>query len=327
MEVLGLTKTLITGGLGFIGFHLAKLLSEKGEKITLCDNQFRGKLDAEVKDFLKRTNSKYINIDLAEKDQFHILDRDYDKIYHLAAINGTKYFYEIPETVLRINLLSVINLLDWVKETSCKNILFSSSSEAYSGTIQKFGWNIPTEELIPLSIEDVTNPRYSYGGSKIAGELLFINYGKRYNLNTRIIRLHNIYGERMGEEHVVSEFFKKIVDKADPFTILGGEETRTFIYVGDGVEAMRLIMDTEKTSGQIINVGNETGEIKIKDLAKIMFEIAGVNPGVEIKNAPKGSVTRRCPSISKLTNLTGYYPETSLKEGLKKTYEWYKQKI
>jgi len=258
-----LTKALITGGLGFIGFHLAKHLHEKGDKVIICDNQFRGKIDDEIKKFLKKNDVEYIDMDMTDKKDFEKLDSNYDAIYHLAAINGTKYFYQMPEEVLRVNLLSTINLLEWIKDTSCKDVLFSSSSEVYSGTIQKFGWKIPTEEDVPLCIEDVNNPRYSYGGSKIAGELLFMNYGRKYSLNTRIVRFHNIYGERMGYEHVIPEFFKRIFDKVDPFPIYGGNETRSFIYVGDGVRAARLVMENEKIKNQIINIGNETEEITI----------------------------------------------------------------
>lgn len=325
MGGLELSKALITGGLGFIGFHLAKHLAEKGDKVTICDNQFRGKLDGEVTAFLEKTGSKYVNLDMTEKAEFEKLEMDYDRIYHLAAINGTRYFYEIPETVLRVNIVSVINLLDWVKETKCKDLLFSSSSEAYSGTIQKFGWEIPTGEDVPLCIDDVQNPRYSYGGSKIAGELLFLNYGKVYSLNVRIVRFHNIYGERMGYEHVIPEFCKRILDNTDPFPIFGGKETRSFIYVGDGVRATRLIMESESTKGEIINIGNETNEITIKELAERLFKVANVSPRIEIKEAPKGSVERRCPSIKKLIRLTGYSETVSLDEGLKRTFEWCKK--
>ena len=320
-----MTKSLITGGLGFIGFHLAKYLVDKGDEVTICDNQFRGRLDDEVKVFLHKTGSKYIKLDMTEKSQFKYIDIDYDRIYHLAAINGTKYFYEMPETILRTNILSVINLLDWVKETSCKNILFSSSSETYSGTLQKFGWQIPTAEDVPLCIEDVNNPRYSYSCSKIAGEMLFLNYGKKYSLNVRIVRYHNVYGERMGYEHVIPEFFKRILDKAEPFPIFGGNETRSFIYVSDGVEATWLIMETDSTKGEIINIGNEEGEISINALAEIMFKIAGVKPKIELKEAPKGSVARRCPSIKKLIKFINYTPKVSLQDGLKRTYEWYRK--
>ena len=325
MEEWALTKALVTGGLGFIGFHLAKHLAEKGDKVTICDNQFRGKLDDEARAFLKKTGSEYISMDMAEAEQFKKLGKDYDRIYHLAAINGTKYFYEIPETVLRVNILSVINLLDWVKNTKCKDLLFSSSSEAYSGTIQKFGWEIPTKEDVPLCIDDVNNPRYSYGGSKIAGELLFLNYGKKYSLNVRIVRFHNIYGERMGYEHVIPEFCRRILDKTDPFPVFGGKETRSFIYVGDGVRASRLIMESEKTKGEIINIGSEKNELSIEELAKKLFTIAKVAPKIDVKEAPKGSVARRCPSIKKLIRLTGYSEQVSLDEGLKRTYEWYKK--
>ena len=100
-----MAKILITGGAGFIGFHLAKFLANSGNEITIADNLSRGKHDKELEDLLKLKNVNFHNIDLTEKHDFKKLDSDYDYAYHLAAVNGTKYFYEMPEKLLKINIL------------------------------------------------------------------------------------------------------------------------------------------------------------------------------------------------------------------------------
>ena len=319
-----MAKILITGGSGFIGFHLAKYLVNQNNEVTIIDNLSRGRLDEEFRCFIDRPNVKFFKIDMTIEDDFSQLDSDFDYSYHLAAVNGTRYFYEMPEKLLKINILAALNFLEWVTKTRCKNVMFSSSSEAYAGTISRYKEKIPTPEDIPLCIENIFNPRFSYGGSKIAGELLFVNYAKKFNLRAKIIRFHNIYGPRMGYEHVIPEFCRRILQKENPFKIFGGNQTRAFCFVDDAVRAVQLIM--EKSSGftEIFHVGNDLEEITINNLATKLFEIANYHPKIDTKEAPQGSISRRCPSIEKIRSQMDFAPKVSLFEGLGRTFSWYK---
>lgn len=316
---------MISGGAGFIGYHLAKRLARENQ-VIICDNLSRGRKDTELKQLLENKNVDFVKIDLTEPNQYSKLDKNIDYCYQLAAINGTRYFYEMPETVLRVNSLISIHMLDWLKQSKCKKMLFSSSSETYASTMSAFGAEIPTPEDVPLCIDNVFNPRWSYAGSKILGELLFINYARAYDLNYSIVRYHNIYGERMGFEHVIPEFCTRIIKKAAPFNIFGEQETRAFCYVGDAVEATEKVMLSKKTNNQIINVGNSKEEIKIIDLAKKLFKIANYCPKLVIREAVGGSVKRRCPGTKKLKELTGFEAKIGLDKGLKRTLEWYKER-
>jgi nucleoside-diphosphate-sugar epimerase len=318
-----MVKVLITGGAGTIGLPLAQSLQEQGQEVTICDNLLKPNVnDKELHDLLKKV--KFINLDLTKFEELKKLEDDYDYVYHLAAINGTKYFYEIPHEVLRINTLAMINILEWFKGTKCGKILFTSSNEAYASTITKMGGPIPTPEDIMLSIEDVKNPRWSYGGSKLIGELFFINYARSYKFRMSIIRYHNNYGPRMGYAHVIPEFILRIIKKENPFTINGGEETRAFCYISDTIKATQMVMESKKTDGEIIHIGNDSEEISMQNLAQKMFNVFNYHPKLQINQAPEGSVKRRCPDITKLKNL-GYRPEVNLDKGLRLTYEWYKK--
>jgi nucleoside-diphosphate-sugar epimerase len=323
-SALAKIKALVTGSAGFIGFFLAKHLAEQGQEVTLCDNHARGKRDEEFNAFVTTANVRFIHADLTKKEDVEKLGNDYDYVYHLAAMNGTKYFYEIPHEVLRVNVQSTINILEWFIKSKCKKIIFASSSETYAGlgTVTKIPY--PTPETVPLIVSDVFNPRWSYGGSKILGELFFINYARQYKRRVSIIRYANIYGPRMGYEHIVPEFLVRIINKENPFKIFGAEPTRTYCYVEDAVKATRLVMESEKTDNEVINIGTDREEITGLDLAKKMFTLFGASPELEIHPAPKGCVMRRCPDVSKLKRLTGFESATTLNEGLKKTYEWYK---
>ncbi len=323
-------KVLITGGAGFIGFHLAKYLANLDYNITIIDNFERGSKDENFKELINRKNVIFIKGDVTLSKTFDKLDTDYEYIYHLAAINGTANFYNIPDKVLKIGVFGIINILEWFvkcrKTNNKAKLLFSSSSETYAAGVKLFGdkFPIPTPEEVPLIIGDPKNVRVCYGTGKIVGEVALYAYSKVYGIKDFVIvRYHNIYGPRMGFDHVVPQFIERIVKKEEPFKIFGSQETRSFCYIDDCIMATKIVMESQFSNECIINIGRDDDEIKIIDLAKKLFEIVGINPSLEIKEAPKGSVSRRCPDISKLKKL-GFTPKIGFKEGLKNCYDWYK---
>src|SRR3989344_4022133 len=321
-------KTLITGGAGFVGYHLAKrLAADGGNDITIADDLSRGKKDGDLKALLTNTNVSLIEVDLTERAAWAKLGGGYDRVYHLASINGTKLFYEMPHEVLRVGLLSALYALDWfAKDNGTKDakILYTSSNEAYAGGLEAFNQlPIPTPENVPLVIADTYNPRWSYAGQKLAGELLFIHFAKAHGFRMSIVRPHNFYGPRSGYGHVIPETIEKISAKTDPFTLFGAEETRSFCYINDAVEAMQAVMESQKTDGATYHIGSSV-ETKIRDLLEEMFALGGWHPNkIEEKLSPAGSVARRLPDVSKIKRDTEWEARTTLSDGLKATIEWY----
>ena len=318
-------NVLITGGAGFIGYHLGKALANQGYAVTLCDNFFRGTMEQELVELCRHPKVRFVACDLTEPGSLDLLQDEYHYTYHLAAINGTRYFYEVPDLVLRVNILALINLLDGCIDGRFGKILFASSSEVYAGTARVYGVSLPTPEDIPLVLDDLRNPRLSYGASKILGELLVINYARARKLPMTIVRYHNIYGPRMGYEHVIPEFCLRILRRDDPFPIHGAEETRAFCYIDDAIRATQLAMECDGANSCTLNIGNPHEEIAMVDLAGLMFDLANFHPRLDIRPAPEGSVKRRCPDVAKLMRLTGYSPQTTLETGLAKTLLWHKK--
>lgn len=324
-----MARVLITGGAGFIGYHLARhLLETTDHGIVLVDNLWRGKHDEDLAALLENPRVAFVQGDLTDPAFLPSLSGSFDFVYHLAAVNGTRLFYEVPHEVLRINILSLFNVLDWVKAMEHKpRLLFTSSNEAYAGALESFGQlPLPTPEEVPLVVSDVYNPRWTYGGSKLIGELMVINYAKSFGIPSVIVRPHNFYGPRAGYDHVIPQMIARIEVREEPFTIYGADETRSFCYIEDAVRAMRHVMeapdfDTEKAD--IFHIGSEE-ETNIAKLAEALFDLAGWHPkATTAMESKKGSVKRRLPDTSKLQK-KGWRHETSLTEGLKKTLEWYR---
>jgi len=321
-------KILITGGAGFVGFHLAKKEVENGNEVTILDNFKRPNFDKEFENLISSKNVIFLQNDISNPETFNNLKINYyDVVYHLAAFNGTSNFYDYPAEVLKIGCLSTIYLLDWICSHEKRPlVIYTSSSETYAGTMKVMQDNfpIPTPEDIPLTIDDVTNVRWSYGASKLIGEVAFYCYSKTHKFdNFNIVRLHNIYGPRMGNDHVISQFIIRFLKNEFPFKILGFDQTRSFCYIDDVLEGLEKITNSSERK-QIFHIGNDKEEIKIIDLAKILFDIANKEYNFELCEAPAGSVLRRCPNIDKLKRLN-IKEQISLKDGVRNTFEWYKQ--
>ena len=308
-----MTKILVTGGTGFVGSNLIlQLIDEKNEIISF-DNNSRNSFSNEI---LLKNNVRLIDGDITNEDELKRIPRDIDVIYHLAAINGTKYFYEIPDKVLHVNLKGTLNLMEWCRTTNVKRIFFSSSSEVYG-----FPSIFPTPETFPLSIPDPTNPRFSYSSSKISGETIIINFSKSVGLDYTIGRLHNAYGPKMGFEHVIPEFIQKLVMN-QKFLVNGdGTESRSFCYVSDIVKGIKLVTEKIEGKNEIFNIGNST-ETTINQLINELEKIHGskISPIYTKFNNP--GTKRRVPDLSKIKKL-GYAHDISLQNGLEKTYQWY----
>lgn len=320
-------KVLIAGGAGSIGLYLTRRLATQGYDVTIADNFFRGKKDHHFHDMLALPNVTLVEGDLTTRAGWDALGTGYDHIYQLVSINGTGLFYKMPGEVLRIGVASILHSLEWMKEMNSQaKILYTSSNEAYAGALDAFGQlPIPTPEEVPLIVSDVSNPRWTYAGTKLIGELFYIHYAQEHGLRSVIVRPHNFYGPRSGFDHVIPQFVERIQTRMDPFPIYGADNTRTFCHLEDAVEAMQMVMESDKTDGGTYHIGQHHGdEISMLELAEKLFTIAGWKPAtLDIQNGPEGSVKRRAANVSKIERDTGWRAKKPLDEGLKETYEWY----
>lgn len=315
-------KIVVTGAAGFIGYHLSRALAEAPDTELFCvDNHVRGDSDDAYRELTARKNVIGLDIDLSDRAALDQLPSDPDYIFHLAALNGTQNFYERPFDVVRYCTLPTIFLLDRYRDCrTLSRFVYASSSEAYASTVSRFGWPVPTAEDVPLSIDDITNVRWSYGGSKMHGEIAVIAAGQQFGTPYSAIRYHNAYGPRMGDKHVMPDFLMRA--REGKFVLHGHEDTRTFMYIDDAVRATLDVAKSASCKNQIINIGGNR-EIEIGALGRLMMELGGFSGEIELLPSPKGSVSRRAPELSKLKALTGFEEKWTLEDGLKQTIAFY----
>jgi len=307
---------LITGGTGFIGSNISKLLVEKNYNVKIFDNNSRGSITS-IKKIKKKI--RFIKGDIRNKNLLNKVLKNTDAVIHLAYINGTRKFYKEPVKILDIAVKGILNVLEGCIKNNIKELYLASSSEVYQ-TPKK----IPTDEKEVLKIPDIYNPRFSYGGGKILTELMGIHYGKKFFKKLIIFRPHNVYGPNMGHDHVIPEFisrFRKMKKKSNKFIIRGsGNETRSFIFIDDFISAFDLILKKGKHLN-IYNIGTSE-QITIIKLALKISKFFKKKIILRRTQIAKGSTKHRCPNILKIKKL-GFKQKHDLNLGLLKTVDWY----
>lgn len=313
-------KIIVTGGTGFIGSALVRRLVAEGYSVRVFDNDSRGSA-SRLSDI--RDDIEIITGDIRDADAVARAMAGQDAVWHLAYVNGTRFFYEKPDLVLDVGVKGMINVIDACRQHDLSELIYASTSEVYQTPAV-----VPTPEDIQMIVPDPTNPRYSYGGGKIIGELMTLHMAAKFMDKVQIFRPHNVYGPDMGWEHVLPQFvlrMKKLAAESDadplPFPIQGdGSETRAFTYIDDFIEGA-ILMSDKGASDEVFHIGSAE-EISIRDVAIMAGEYYGRNIAIEPQPLMKGGTPRRCPDISKLKSL-GFAPKVLLAEGFEKLAKWY----
>ena len=314
-------RSLVLGGAGFIGLHLTRRLLADGHEVTVVDDFSRGRHDEELALVQQHERVHVVSADLTDPRSLDEVGHGHDHVYLLAAVVGVRNVERDPSRVIRVNTLSALNVLDWLHPG--QRVFFASTSEVYAGGVAAGVVPVPTGEDVPVLVEDVGAPRFAYAISKLLGEAAFLHGATARGASAVIGRFHNVYGPRMGADHVIPEMLLRARDGEDPFTVWGAEQYRAFCFVDDAVEAVIRLMAAPGAAGRVVHIGDDTAETNIADLAKLVLRTTGATPDLVPAPAPTGSVARRCPDLSLLRELTGFEPETSLEEGVRRTWEWY----
>jgi len=316
-------KILITGGAGFIGYHLVKQLIERGHEVIIYD-AFLNYIDPE-----KSTYDRYLKMrleylkekttiirgDIRHKVTLFNTMRDVqpEVVVHLAALPISTVSNKFSEDAIDINLNGTTNVLESIRMTpSVKKFVYTSSSMVY-GNFQK-----PTADE-----SHTTNPIDVYGATKLSGELLTRAYGKQYDIQYSIIRPSAVYGPTDCNRRVSQIFLENILS-GTPITLHNeGESKLDFTYVDDLAQGFRLVVESEKSNGETFNITYGEGR-SLKDFVNLLKDLLGKDAEINYKPADMKRPERGSLDVTKAKKLLGYKPENPLEVGLKKYVEFVK---
>jgi len=308
-------KILVTGGAGFIGNHLCEYLLQKGHKIICLDDLSTGN-KKNIAHLLKNKNFEFVKHDITIPYFCRV-----DEIYNLACPASPVYYQHDAIKTLKTNILGAINMLELARKSGAR-IFQASTSEVYG------------DPLVHPQREDYwgnVNPiglRSCYDEGKRCAETFFMDYYRRFRIPIKIVRIFNTYGPKMAldDGRVISNFIVQAL-KNNPITIYGdGFQTRSFQYIDDLVLGMVKMMDSDIKFTGPVNLGNPQ-EFTIKELAKIIIKITKSKSRVLYKPLPTDDPKRRKPDISLAKKNLFWYPKICLKEGLKKTIDYFEREL
>ena len=305
-------RILVTGGAGFLGSHLCDRLVDMGHDVVCLDNFFTS----------QKTNVSHLlgkpNFELVRHDIIHPFWLEVDEIYNLACPAAPGHYQYNPIKTMKTSVMGAINVLGMAKRCHAK-VFQASTSEVYGD---------PEVHPQPESYRGNVNPlgpRACYDEGKRAAETLFMDYWRSNDVNIRIVRIFNTYGPRMHpyDGRVVSNFIRQAL-RGEDITLFGdGLQTRSFCYRDDLVEGMICMMGGPDDFIGPCNLGNP-GEFTVKQLAELTIELTGAKSKIVYHPLPPDDPTRRCPDITLAKSHLQWEPKIPLREGLKKTIEWFR---
>jgi UDP-glucose 4-epimerase len=319
---MGAVRSLITGGAGFIGSHLAEELLRDGQEVYILDNLSTGSID-NIEHLKGRRGFRYA-IDSVENEHLlaEMIDRC-DVVYHLAAAVGVKLIVESPVNTIETNVHGTELVLKHANKKR-KKVLIASTSEVYGKSTR-----VPFREDHDLVLGPTSKGRWSYACSKAIDEFLAIAYWHERRLPVTVVRLFNTVGPRQTGRYgmVIPSFVKQAV-LGEPITVYGeGNQSRCFTYVGDVVRALAALADHPGAVGEVFNIGGGR-EITMNDLALLVKEKA--DSASEIVHVPYEQayeegfedMPRRVPDITKINRLLGWQPTIDVDEIVEKVIEF-----
>jgi dTDP-glucose 4,6-dehydratase len=304
-------RAVVTGGAGFLGSQLCRMLLDRGWDVLAIDSLLTGRI-ANIEDLLEMPAFELMEHDVS---QYVGVDGPVDAVLHFASPASPRDYLEYPIKTLKVGSLGTHNTLGLAKATGARYLL-ASTSEIY-GDPQVH----PQNESYWGHVNPV-GPRGVYDEAKRYAEAIAMAYHRVHGIDVKIVRIFNTYGPRMRQRdgRVVSNFLVQAMD-GKPLTIYGdGSQTRSYCYVDDEVSGILALLDSDWIGP--MNIGNPD-EFTVLELAHSVLEVTGSDSEIAFEPLPVDDPTRRRPDITLATEMLGWRPEVDLREGLARTYEWF----
>lgn len=308
-------RTLVTGGAGFLGSHLCTRLIERGDEVLCADNFYTG----------SKRNVEHLlghhRFELMRHDVTFPLYVEVDQIFNLACPASPVHYQHDPVQTTKTSVHGAINMLGLAKRVKAR-ILQASTSEVYGD---------PEVHPQPESYWGKVNPigiRSCYDEGKRCAETLFFDYHRQHNLDIKVVRIFNTYGPHMqaNDGRVVSNFIVQAL-RGEDITIFGdGQQTRSFCYVDDLIEAMMRMMETPLGFTGPVNIGNP-GEFSMLELAESVVRLTNTGSKIVFRPLPADDPRQRQPDITLARERLGWSPQIPLEQGLVKTIDYFRRAL
>jgi UDP-glucose 4-epimerase len=314
MSVFADHTILITGGAGFIGSHLAERFAARN-RLVLFDNFRRDSLAG-----LAVANHSQVRVmrgDILDPAAVAAALEGVDTVIHLAAIAGVSSYYEMPLRTLQVNILGTHGVLEAAVRAGVRRFVHFSTSEVFGSQA------LHVSEEDPHGIGPVSDKRWVYATSKLAGEHFTLRTGEAHGMHAVCLRPFNVYGPRQTGEGAIRNFCVNAL-AGRPLEIYGdGGAIRAWCFVSDMVDAVELCLTRPEAAGQSFNIGNPREAETTNGLAR---RIAALVPGATVtrKVVDRSEVAARVPRIDKARRLLGFEPRVDLETGLAQTLAWYR---
>jgi UDP-glucose 4-epimerase len=314
-------KILITGGTGFVGSHLADAFVARGDEVFLLDT---GSIQ-KIRHLIGHPAVHHVRDSVFQLDILDGLIAQCDLIYHLAAVVGVEHYVGDPYEVLNVNVNGTQNVLKLAFKHR-KKVVFGSTSEVY-GRNPKVPWREDDDRVLGSTRID----RWCYSTSKAVGEHFCLAY-HRLGLPVTITRYFNVYGPRLDKLDVgrILTIFIGQALRDEPLTVIGdGSQTRCFTYIDDCIRATMAAGVGEATAGEVFNIGTNV-ETSILELAKLVVELSDSRSQIRfvtqesVYGPSYEDIPRRVPDIAKMESILGVHAGVSLRDGLRRTIDWFR---
>lgn len=311
-------KVVITGGAGFIGSHLAeRLIANTDDQIILVDNFRRDSLKY-APALHNHPKVQTVTADVQDPIAVAGAVKGADVVVHLAAIAGVSSYQSESLQTLQTNILGTVNMLEQSTQAKVKNFIHFSTSEVFGPDAL---W---VDEMTPHGIGPVSEKRWVYATSKLAGEHFTLRYAEKYGFDCAVIRPFNVYGPRQVGEGAISNFCRAVV-AGKPMQIYGdGSPIRAWCFVDDLVDAVITVMKNPPRDERVFNIGNPR---EVETTLGLARRIVSVDPAAQYvhKESVQQEVRARVPNIERARRLLAFEPQVDLTEGLKRTLDWFKE--
>ena len=308
-------RILVTGGAGFLGSHLCERLLDEGNEVLCLDNFFTGRKE----NIIHLTSNPYFEV--IRHNITLPLFVEVDEIYNLACPASPIFYQRDPVQTTKTSILGAVNMLGLAKRLNIK-VLQASTSEIYGDPLSHPQSESYWGNVNPLGI------RACYDEGKRCAETLFFDYHRQNNVKIKVIRIFNTYGPRMSphDGRVVSNFIMQALQDKDISIYGNGNQTRSFCYVSDMIEAMIMTMQTEDDFTGPVNIGN-TNEHTIMALAEKIIALTGSKSEISYHPLPADDPIQRQPDITLAKKVLGWEPKVQWDEGLRNTIEYFRSLI